>query len=146
MLALDEVREAGGQFHDFLAAGDFPEGIGDHFAVLGGDDLREFALAFIQQFPEAEDDLLALGDGHVAPRRESLVRRGDGRLDVLGIAKVDQLGFPAKGGIEDGGRAVSGRRRLSAPDPVRDHLEFVDFRHCVLFSADGIDVKHLVQP
>jgi hypothetical protein len=81
------VREAGGQFHDFLAAGDFTQGIGDHLAVLGGDDLRQFALALVQQFAEAEHDLLALGDGHIAPGRECLVRRGDGRLDVLGVSE-----------------------------------------------------------
>ena len=135
MLALDQVREAGGEFHDFLAAGDFAERVGDHLAVLGGDDLRQFALALVQQLAEAEDDLLALGDGEVAPGREGLVRRGDGGFDVLGVAQADELRLLAKGRVKNR-RERSPEDGTLAADPVRDNLQFGVIRHSLLFLGE----------
>ena len=45
VLALEVVREAGRELDDLLAARDLAERIGQHLAVLGGDDLGELVLA-----------------------------------------------------------------------------------------------------
>ena len=46
--ALDQVRHAAGELHDLLAAADLAQGVGEHLAVLGGDDLGQLALAGVR--------------------------------------------------------------------------------------------------
>ncbi len=55
------MRYAAGEFDDFLTAGDLAEGVGEHFAVLGGDDRGQFFLAGVQQLPECEQHRDPLG-------------------------------------------------------------------------------------
>ena len=46
-----------------------PSGVGEHLAVLGGEDLGELALARVEQLAEREHHRLALGDRGLAARR-----------------------------------------------------------------------------
>jgi hypothetical protein len=58
---LDQVRDAAGELHHLLAAGDLAEGVGEDLAVLGGDDRRQLGLAGVQQLAEGEQHLGPLG-------------------------------------------------------------------------------------
>ena len=86
------MRDAAGEFDDFLAAGDFAEGVGDDLAVLGGDDFGELALAGVEQLTELEQHLGALGQRGVTPGGE----RGGGGVDhgagVLDTGERDLTG------------------------------------------------------
>ena len=50
--ALGEVPEAARELDDLHAAGDLAERVGEHLAVLGGEDLGELLLAGVQQLAE----------------------------------------------------------------------------------------------
>ena len=90
--ALEQMRDAAGELDDLLAAADLAEGVGDDLAVLAGDDLGQLTLAGVEQFAEVEQDLGALGQRGVPPRRER--RRGgvDHRAGVLDAAQRDLTG------------------------------------------------------
>ena len=118
--AFEQVGDAAGEFDDFLAAGDFAEGVGDDLAVLGGDDFGEFALAGVEQFPECEDHLGALGEGGVAPGGE----RGGGGVDdgagVLDAGEGDLTGDGTGRRVRHrSGVAARARERLVV-EPVWD--------------------------
>ena len=51
--ALEQMRDTAGEFDDLLAAADLAERVGDHLAVLAGDDLGQLALALVEQLAEA---------------------------------------------------------------------------------------------
>ena len=118
--AFEQVGDAAGEFDDFLAAADFAEGVGDDLAVLGGDDFGEFALAGIEQFPESEDHLGALGEGGVAPGGE----RGGGGVDdgagVFDAGQCDLTGHGTGRGIGDRGGGGTGPGKDSVVHPVAD--------------------------
>ncbi len=105
--AFEQVGDAAGEFDDFLAAGDFAEGVGDDLAVLGGDDFGEFALAGVEQFPECEDHLGALGEGGVAPGGE---RGGGGVDDGAGVLDAGEGDLTGDGT----GRRVGDRSGVAA--------------------------------
>ena len=69
--ALRQVAEAARELDDLHAAGDLAVGVGEHLAVLGGEDLGELVLAGVEQLAEGEHHRLALGDGGVAPPQPS---------------------------------------------------------------------------
>ena len=104
-------------------ARDLAERVGEHLAVLGGDDRRELLLAGVEQLAEGEQHLGAPGQRRVraTPRRPPGGR--DGLVDVGGRREVDACRDTAGRRVEDvalpGGDAAV---RL-APDPVRDVLE-----------------------
>ena len=143
VFTLNQVREAGRQFDDFQSAGNFAQRIRDHFAVLGGNDLGQFALALVEQLTETKHDLLTLRDRQVPPGREGLVGGGDRRLNVLGGTEPDYLRLLAKGRIKHRRHAVAVGRNLLTADPVRDNLEFVGIRHSFLFLGPRGDGNHL---
>ena len=89
--ALEQVRDAAGELDDLLAAGHLAERVGQHLAVLGGDDRRQLALAGVQQLAEREQDLGPLGQRGVPPPREGRRRGGHDRLDVV-LAGEGHLG------------------------------------------------------
>ena len=67
--ALDQVRQRAGELDDLEPAGDLAAGVGEHLAVLGGEDRGELALAAVEQLAEGEHHRLPLGDGGLAPAR-----------------------------------------------------------------------------
>ncbi len=54
------MRDTAGEFDDLLAAADLAEGVGDHLAVLAGDDLGQLTLALVEQLAELEQDRVRL--------------------------------------------------------------------------------------
>lgn len=72
MFALDQVREAGGEFNNLKTTRDLAKRVGDDLAVLGGDDLCQLSLAFVEQLAEPEQNLLALCDRQIPPGGEGL--------------------------------------------------------------------------
>ena len=84
------VRETGRELDDLLAAVDLAERVREDLAVLGGDDLREFALAGFEQLAEREDDRLALCERQRAPRMERRASRGDGGVDLGLVGQGDR--------------------------------------------------------
>ena len=55
------MGDTAGELDDFQPAAHFAQRVGHHLAVLGGDDLRQLTLAFVEQLTEREQDLSALG-------------------------------------------------------------------------------------
>ncbi len=111
------MGDAAGEFDDFLAAGDFAEGVGDDLAVLGGDDLGQLALAVVEQLTELEQHLGALGQRGVAPGRE---RRGGGvdhGAGVLDAGQRDLTGDRTGRRVRHrrGGTAAAGERGVVEP-------------------------------
>ena len=72
-----------GELHHLLAPADFTERIGDHLAVLGGDDLGQLVLARVEQLTEVEQDRAALGQRGIPPRRKRRHRRINHRPRIL---------------------------------------------------------------
>ena len=95
------MRDAAGELDDLLAAGDLAEGVGDDLAVFGGDDLGQLALALVEQFAEAEQDLGALGQRGVPPRGEGRGGGVDHRTRVLDRGEGDLAGGRSGGGVGD---------------------------------------------
>ncbi|GAF49306.1 hypothetical protein RW1_075_00110 [Rhodococcus wratislaviensis NBRC 100605] len=118
--ALEQVGHAAGEFDDFLAAGDLTECVGDDLAVLGGDDLRQLALAGVEQFPELEHDGGTLGEGGVAPGGE----RGRGGVDdgagVLDAGQGDLTRHGTSRRVGDRGRVAARTGESLAVGPVCD--------------------------
>ena len=82
--ALRQVPEAARELDDLHAAGDLAERVGEHLAVLGGEDLGQLLLAGVEQLAEREQHRLALGDRGVAPLRPRGGCGGDGGGDIRG--------------------------------------------------------------
>ena len=89
---LSKMWDAAGEFDDLLAAADLAQSIGDDLAVLAGDDLGQLLLAGVEQLAEVEQDLGALGQRGVAPRRESRGRGIDHRTGILDAGQRDMPG------------------------------------------------------
>jgi hypothetical protein len=82
IVAVQQLRHADGKFHDLEAAGDFPESVVGNLAVLRGQDVRQLALASVEQLSKVEHDALTLGQRGVAPGGESGRRRSDRNGDI----------------------------------------------------------------
>ena len=90
------MRYTAGEFDDLLAAADLTERVGDHLAVLTGDDLGQLALAGVEQLPEIEEQLSPLGQRGVAPCRECRGGRIDDGAGILDAAERDLAGDLAR--------------------------------------------------
>ncbi len=117
-LALDEVGEPGSQLDHFEAAGDLTQGVGQHLAVFGGEDLGEFILALVEKLAEPEQDLLALGDRRVAPSRKSGLGGGHRGIDFRAVGQRHTLCLHPECRIEYRCRAPTLAVDRLAVDPV----------------------------
>ncbi len=135
--ALEQVRDAAGELDDLEAAGDLAERVGEHLAVLGGDDRGQLALALVEQLAEAEQHLGALGQRGGAPARERRARGGDRRVDVVRGREGDPLGHRAGRRVED--VTPAGRRTVVNPtaDPMGDNGKRVAAHRASLAAATG---------
>ena len=118
--ALDQVRDAAGELDDLLAAADLAERVGEHLAVLGGDDRCQLFLARVQQLAESEEDLRALGQRGVPPPRKSGQRRGDDLIDVVLRSERELRGDLAGGRVGHVGEAPAVALEDLAGLPVVD--------------------------
>ena len=111
---------AAGEFDDFLAAADLAERVGEHLAVLGGDDGGQLLLAGVEQLAEREEDRGALGDRGVAPGGEGRAGGLDDGARVGDVGQRDLAGHLAGGGVGDGGGPVAAAGEVLATGPVTD--------------------------
>ena len=73
-----------GELDVLQPAGDLADRVGQHLAVLGGDDRGQVVGPLVQQLAEREEHRGPLGQRRTAPLAGGLARRGDGGLDLLG--------------------------------------------------------------
>jgi len=106
VLALEQMRNAAGEFHYFQTAGDFALRIRQDLAMLGGDDRGQIACVAFQQFLELEHHPRAIQRRGVGPGRECGGGGIDGGADIIGRCQRHASGDLAGGGIEDVGIAV----------------------------------------
>ena len=67
-----------------------PSGVGGHLAVLGGQERGQLlATVLVDQVPDAEHDLGALGERRRAPGREGRLGGRDRRVDLVDGGEVD---------------------------------------------------------
>ena len=85
-LAFEEVGDAGGELDVFEAAGGFASGVGEDFAVLGGDEGGELVEAPLEEFAEAEQDAGAAEGRLRGPVGKGGGGGGDGGVDFGAVA------------------------------------------------------------
>ena len=81
-------------------------GVGQHLAVLGGDQGGELVGVLDEQVVEPEHDLGAAGQRRGAPSRQRGPCGGDGRVDLRRARERDLAGLPTARGVEDRGDPV----------------------------------------
>ena len=107
VLALEQLRDAGGELDDLPAADHLAPGVVERLAVLGADDRRELVLVLDEQLAEREHDARARRHRRLAPRLERRGCRVDRRVDVVGRRQA-HLGLgDAAGGIEHVAQAIA---------------------------------------
>ena len=74
-LALEELRDAGGELDVFEAAGGFASGVGEDLAVLAGEERGNLVEAPLEDFAEAEEDTGSPERTVARPSRGMLLRR-----------------------------------------------------------------------
>jgi hypothetical protein len=120
VLALDQGRDPAAVLDDLEPARHLAERVGEHLAVLTGQDLGRLLAPRVEELPDAEEELGPLRERGLAPGREGGARSLDGRVHLLGGREVDGAGLAAGGRVVDGA-APSGAALDPAPaDPVRD--------------------------
>ena len=117
--ALEQLRHAAGELDVLQAAGDLAGGVGEHLAVLGGDDrgqlvgVRRAAARGTRTAPPSA--ATARRERHSRAAALALADRG---VDLGGDGQVDLAGLLAGGRVEDragaAGRARRRRRRRSS--------------------------------
>ncbi|GAA3176362.1 hypothetical protein GCM10020255_067780 [Rhodococcus baikonurensis] len=96
------MRYSAGEFDYLLSAADFAERVGEDLAVLGCDDLGEFAFAGVEKFAEVEQYLCAPGQGGVTPGGEGRRSSVDDSAGVLEVRQGESAGDLSGGGVGDG--------------------------------------------
>src|SRR5207247_1332343 len=80
-LALEELGNAAGELDDLEPPAHGAGGVGEHLAVLAGDEGRDLLLVAVHQVAEREQDLGPRGQRGLAPARGRLGGRGHPRVD-----------------------------------------------------------------
>ncbi len=101
-------------------AGDLAERVGGDLAVLGRQVRGDLVTVRLDQVPDLEHDVGALGQRGRAPGGERGLRRRDGRPDFLDRGQVDVPGQRAGRGVVDGAFAPGRSGHDAATDPVAD--------------------------
>ena len=120
MLALDQGRDAAAVLDDLEAARHLAERVGEHLAVLAGEDLGHLVAPGVEQLPDAEEELGALRERGLAPGREGTAGRLDGRVHLLGGREVDGAGLVTSRGVVDRAAASGAALDAASAYPVRD--------------------------
>ena len=120
-------------------ARDLAARVGEHLAVLGGEDPRDLVAAVVDELANSEEELRAARERHRAPGREGRLGGRDGGADLLGRGEVD-LGLLLAGrGVVDGAAAPRRAGDGPAADPVADALQA-----CALLGGRGRELGHLL--
>ena len=100
-LALEQVRDAGGELDHLDAARDLALGVGQRLAVFLRDDLREILALRVHEIAEAHEDARAAQRRIRAPECQRGGGGRDGRVHVGGIAERHVADHLARGRIGD---------------------------------------------
>ena len=117
-LALQQVRDAGGELDHFEAARGFAAGVGEHFAVLGGDEPGEVVEMLLEELAEAEEHARAAQRRLGGPLRKCGLRGGDGGVQFGAVGQRDQRLHLAGGWVVHIGCAPGGSCDGLAADPM----------------------------
>jgi hypothetical protein len=129
------MRDAAGEFDDLLAAAHLTERVGDHLAVLAGDDLGQLTLAGVEQFAELKQDRSALGERGVAPRRKRRRRSVDHRARILDGGQRHLPGHLTGRRIRHRQRAATGAGVGLVVDPMRNGFAHNHFLYFETYSV-----------
>ncbi len=117
-VALQQIRDAGGEFHHLHAARDLATGVRQHLAVLGRDDGRQLAGVLLQQVAELEHHACASQRGQAGPTGQR--RRGsrDRGIDIRARAEHHLARHLARRRIEHIRKAAGATGGAGAADDV----------------------------
>ena len=123
-VALEQRRDPAGVLDHLEPALHLAERVGEHLAVLRGEDPRDLLAVRVHQLADAEDQLGALRERDRAPGREGLLRGRDRAVDLLDGREVDLAGLLAGGRVVDGAAAPGLALGRSPADPVIAWIRF----------------------
>ena len=109
--ALEQVRDPAGELDHLEPARDLAHRVGEHLAVLGGEDPRGLLAALVHELADPEEQLRALRERRGAPGRERRLRGRDRGADLLGRREIDLA------------RLLPERRVEHRPGPARSPLD-----------------------
>ncbi len=120
--ALQQVRDAARELDVLEPSGDLAHRVGQHLAVLGGEQRGDLLAVGVDQLAHAEQDLGAPRQAGGPPRGERRLGRGDGRVDLVGRRQVDGARLLTGGRVVDDAGATRRPGDDRATDPVRDSI------------------------
>jgi hypothetical protein len=83
------VRDPGGELDVLEAAGDFAEGVGQHLAVLGGDERGDLLAVGVDELAHVEHDLGPPTETRRPPPDCGCLGGGNGGVDLGDAGEVD---------------------------------------------------------
>ena len=114
------MRDAAGKLDDLHATRNLTERIGEHLAVLLGDDRGYFFLTSVENLAEGEEDRCALGQRGIAPARECGLGGSHCFVENLRTGEIDSLGDRTCGGVVDIAASLGRAFPELSVDPVRN--------------------------
>jgi hypothetical protein len=118
--ALEQVRDAAGEFDDLQPAGHLAGGVLQHLAVLGRDDGGQLVLARGQQLAEPEQDAHPSGQRAAGPRPGRAGGRRDHVARVGLVGEADGRRHLARGRIGHLAATLGRAREPRVVHPVLD--------------------------
>ena len=113
-LALEQVPHAAGELDDLKPARHLAAGVGEHLAVLAGDEAGEVVAAGVDELPEREHDLRAARERCAAPLGGGRRRGVDGAVDRSRVGERDARRPPRPWRSRSPPRGARRRPRLLA--------------------------------
>ena len=129
------MGDPAGELDDLLAAADLTQRVGDHLAVLGGQDLRQLTLALVEQLAELEQHLRALGQRRIPPPRK---RRDSGINHRTRIGHTGQshlTGHLTRRRIRHRRRLTAVAREYLVVEPMRNRVTHSYFPYFETYSV-----------
>ncbi len=97
--------------------------VGEHLAVLCRQEARDVVAVLVDELVDAEEELRALRERPVTPRRERLRRDADRAIQLLHRGEVDLARLLPRRRVVDGALATRLAPHVLSADPVADQLE-----------------------
>ena len=118
--ALEQARDAARELEVLETPGDLAQGVRGDLAVLRGQQRGDVRPVRLDQVPDPEHDVGALGERGRPPGREGRLGRRDGRVDVRARREVDVLRQTTGGRVVDRTFPARGAGHDPPADPVAD--------------------------
>ncbi len=134
-ITLEDLRRPRGELHDLDAARHLAQRVGQHLAVLGGDDGGKLARVAVEQIAEAEHHAGSDQGRRRGPSRERRLRRPNGGIDVLAPGERHLARDLAGRRVVDVAAAAALARGASAVDDMGDGL----FEHGLIHDGVLLD-------